>query len=191
MDSGGYNRTMKRLGLAVAFLAFTAPSVHAAVNPKVWKDWKAANAFLEQMTIDSFPNEPRRSETIDGINKQRAFAADVEATLRSAAMDDRIAIVQAKVEGSLNPYEADDELARLDKALAIHLCYLYGSIMPRSYGNAVGKFVSSSLRASFRDRISREEYLTLLHQDPVQGSWRSGTGRNLSELPLPEMPDRR
>ncbi|HXS99315.1 MAG TPA: hypothetical protein VN915_01425 [Elusimicrobiota bacterium] len=182
---------MKNLGLALALMAFAASSVRAAIDPKVWKDWKAEDARVEQRILDAFPKEPYHSESIDHINRERAFAADIETTVSSAAMDDRVAIAQAKVSGALSADEAEAELARLDKALAIHLCYLYGSIMPRGYGNAFGKFVSASLRARLQDRISRDEYLALLRQDPMQGTWRSGAGRNLSELLLPEMPDHR
>jgi hypothetical protein len=74
--------------------------------------------------------------------------------------------------------------APLAKALEIHLCYIYRSIVPRIYGESYGEYVPADLRA---------DYVALLKLDPMQGSWgetKPGITHNLSQ-PLPPTNDGR
>ena len=82
----------------------------------------------------------------------------------------------------------------LNEALEIHLCYIYGSIVPRVFEETYGDYVSASLRTSFREHITRSVYVSLLRLDPIRGHWgdssRPGSPVNLSQ-PLPAAVDDR
>ena len=182
---------MNKFGLAFALLALTASSARSAAAPADWKAYKAEDARVAQRIIDAFPNEPYHSDAVRNLKRTSDFEEDMESTITNGALRDRVAIAQAKIDGEISPEKASAERARLDKALDIQLSYLYGSIIPRGYDMAVGKFVSASLRAAFWERFTRAEYISQLAADPMEADYGPGTVINISTPVFPASSDGR
>ena len=184
---------MRKWGWATALLALAGSSAIAAIDPAQWDAWKGEYAQLEQSTIAAFPTEPNRSKIVDILTKLRDHIQGAEATVLREAQAERVAITLAQVQGQIDSVEAAADHARLNKAVDIHLCYIYGSIVPRIFEEAFGRYVPASLRARFNERITRAEYVSLLRRDPVQGRWGDsspGSPFNLSK-PVPAAEDGR
>lgn len=161
---------MKELILALTFVLMGLPAL-AKRDVTQWKAWKN-DKTLEQRAISSFPNGPKRSCITENAERYRRLSSDLEAVLRREVLKERFAIIQAEAKGEIAPAEAANEKIRLNEALDIHLCYIYGSIFPRSLEEACGNFVSSSLRKNFfSDRFPRSEYVSMLNSNPLQGHW--------------------
>jgi hypothetical protein len=182
---------MIRFGLALALLALTASSARSAAVAADWRAFKAEDARVAQKIIDAFPNEPYHSDAVRNLKKTADFEEDMESTITNAVLRDRVAIGQAYAGGEIGYEKAYAERARLDKALDIHLSYLYGSIIPRGYDMAVGKFVSASLRATFQERFTRADYLSQLAADPMLADYGPGTVVNVSRPVFPASSDGR
>ena len=152
-------------------LALAGSSATASIDPAKWSDWKDEYVQLEKKTMAAFPDEPAHSDVVNQIKQTRDAIQVAEASVRREALAERVAIALATIQGQINPDEAALEHTRLNSAVDIQLCYIYGNNIPRIFAAIFGKDVPVSLRAIFIVHLTHSDYVSMLKLDPIQGHW--------------------